>query len=130
MTDEKIINEIKTRPFKLWDIALVLSLIILSFLPVIFTVSAESEAKSVQITQNGVSETFLLTEEKRIEMDELTVVISGGQVWVENAKCPDKVCEHSGKIQNAGESIVCLPNGVIVKIIGKSDFDASTGEVK
>ena len=130
MTDERIINEIKTRPFKIWDIVLVLFLIIVSLLPVLITASAQSEAKSVHISQNGQTQVYSLYEDKRIEMDGLTVIIEDGQAFVEDAQCTDKVCQHSGKIKNAGESIVCLPNGIIVKISGQSDFDATTGEVK
>ncbi len=130
MTDEKRINDAKSSPFKLWDIAVVAVLIIVSFLPIIFTVSAQSEVKSIQITQNGNSENYSLSQNERIELADLTVVVEDGKVWVEKANCPDKVCEHSGKIHRVGESIVCLPSGVMIKIVGESEFDASTGEVK
>ena len=130
MTDEKIINEIKKSPFKLWDIVLVVLLVLASFLPIILTTSAQSDAKSVIITQNGNTESYSLEENRQVQVDGLTVIIEDGRVFVKDATCPDKICQHSGKIENAGESIVCLPNGVIVKISGENEFDASTGEGK
>ncbi len=42
--------------------------------------------------------------------------ISGGKVWVTDASCPDKVCEHYGRISADGELIVCLPNKLIIQI--------------
>ena len=44
------------------------------------------------------------------------LVIEDGEARVSEADCPDKVCVHSRAISKAGESIVCLPNHVILKI--------------
>ena len=38
---------------------------------------------------------------------------------MKEANCPDKLCIHQGKISKNGETIVCLPHGLIVEI--KSD---------
>lgn len=45
-----------------------------------------------------------------------TVVIKDGVVFVKKADCKNQVCVKSGKISKKGESIVCLPNKVIVEI--------------
>lgn len=45
--------------------------------------------------------------------------IKGGEVWVSEASCPDKLCMHQGKIKEDGEMLVCLPNRVIAKVIGQ-----------
>ena len=42
--------------------------------------------------------------------------ISGGRVWVTDASCPDKICEHYGRISGDGEVIVCLPNRLIITV--------------
>ncbi len=47
-------------------------------------------------------------------------------VWIENASCPDKVCEHTGKIEKQGQSIICIPSAVSVEIDGQAQFDAVT----
>ena len=48
-----------------------------------------------------------------------TINITQGVVRMKEANCPDKLCIHQGKISKNGETIVCLPHGLIVEI--KSD---------
>lgn len=49
-------------------------------------------------------------------------------VYMENANCPDKLCVHQGRISKTGQSIICLPNKIIVEIVGKKpDVDAVSG---
>ena len=45
-----------------------------------------------------------------------TVVIKDGEVCVTQADCPDKVCVKTGKVNAAGQTIVCLPHRVVVEI--------------
>ncbi len=47
------------------------------------------------------------------------LVISGGEIWCSQASCPDQVCVHQGKQSRDGDIIVCLPNLMIVQIIGE-----------
>ncbi|MGN1187013.1 MAG: NusG domain II-containing protein, partial [Lachnospiraceae bacterium] len=46
------------------------------------------------------------------------VIIDDGVVWMEEADCPDKLCINQGKISKAGQTIICLPNRVMVTIKG------------
>ena len=46
------------------------------------------------------------------------LVIQAGTARVIEATCPDQVCVRQGAVQYAGESIVCLPNKLIVAIEG------------
>lgn len=46
------------------------------------------------------------------------LVIKDGAVHMEEASCPDKVCIKQGAVSETGQSIVCLPNRVIVTITG------------
>ena len=45
------------------------------------------------------------------------LVIQGGEAWLEDASCPDLLCVNMGKISRNGQSIVCLPNQVVVDIV-------------
>ena len=54
-----------------------------------------------------------------IENGSNVLMISNGTAWMVQASCPDKLCVKSGKIQSQGETIVCLPNRVVVTIEGK-----------
>lgn len=53
------------------------------------------------------------------------LVIEDGAARIEEASCPDGVCVHIGRIRRNGQSIVCLPNQVVVEIV--SDTENSSG---
>lgn len=44
------------------------------------------------------------------------LVIQEGKALVTQASCPDKLCVRQGAVSEIGESIVCLPNKVIVAV--------------
>lgn len=46
------------------------------------------------------------------------LIVRDGQIWCDDATCPDKVCIHQGKQSLDGGIIVCLPNYMIVQVIG------------
>lgn len=52
----------------------------------------------------------------------MELVVEEGRAWVseETVVCPDRICVKTGKISRPGESIVCLPNKVIIYIEGTS----------
>ena len=54
------------------------------------------------------------------------VEIKGGEVSVTGASCRNQVCVRHGSISKAGESIVCLPNRLVVTIEGGSGYDTVT----
>ena len=49
------------------------------------------------------------------------LVIKNGEADIVDALCPDKICVHERKISRAGETLVCLPNRVVVEIEGERD---------
>ena len=56
------------------------------------------------------------------------LVIKGGEAWLSEADCPTRLCVKTGKIRYAGQSIVCLPHRLAVRIAGgASGLDAVTG---
>lgn len=44
------------------------------------------------------------------------VTISGGKVCVSEGSCKNQVCVHHAGISHGGETIVCLPNRLVVRI--------------
>lgn len=56
------------------------------------------------------------------------IVIRDGQVWMEKSPCPQKICIHMGKITHHGQSIVCIPNRIVLLIKKNHDpkIDAIT----
>ena len=57
------------------------------------------------------------------------VVVQDGAVHMEEADCPDHLCIRRGAIRYAGDSIICLPNKVVVEISGEDalNLDAVAG---
>ena len=57
------------------------------------------------------------------------IVIQNGTVHMEEADCPDHLCILRGTIRYAGDSIICLPNKVVVEISGEDalNLDAVAG---
>ena len=56
------------------------------------------------------------------------LVIEGGEAWLSEADCPNGLCVKTGKIRYAGQSIVCLPHKLAVRILGgAAALDAVTG---
>ncbi len=54
--------------------------------------------------------------------------IADGQVFFFSSDCPGEDCVHSGAISTPGRSLVCLPNGVEVRIVaGDPDVDFVVG---
>ena len=55
------------------------------------------------------------------------VTISGGKVSVTEASCQNQVCVKHGTISMTGETIVCLPNRLVVRIESKGGgYDSVT----
>ncbi len=87
----------------------------------------------VVVEQNGRETARYSLSEDRTERIETEggynlLVIEGGEVFLRAADCPNLLCVKTGKIRYAGQSIVCLPHKLAVRIVGgASGLDAVTG---
>ena len=85
--------------------------------------SMMNNGSTIEITVDGkVYGRYALEQDQRIpvEIDDETkniVVIADGEAYMAEASCPDKLCIHQGRIESRSQSIVCLPNRVIVTVI-------------
>lgn len=62
-----------------------------------------------------------LTEEMTVTVDgtyHLTIALDKTGVRVAESDCPGQDCVHTGTITRAGQSIVCLPEQVVVQLTG------------
>lgn len=80
----------------------------------------EQAVRRVEISVDGeLYGRYDLKEDQEISINETNKVeISGGTVKMTWAKCPDQICVHHKEISRDGESIICLPNKIVVSIIG------------
>ena len=52
------------------------------------------------------------------------LVIENGKANVDSADCPDRLCVKQRQISKAGETIICLPHKLIIRIEGEGGVDA------
>ena len=88
---------------------------------------------TVIVEQNGQETArYALSEDRTVRIEGEggynLLVIEGGEVYLSEADCPTQLCMKTGKIRYAGQSIVCLPHKLAVRITGgASGLDAVTG---
>lgn len=105
-------------------LAAVLCLAALSFLCINLFSSpgnmVEIKVNNKVVKQMALDEDFVFdVEQDGIKTN--TIKAENGKVSVTYANCPDLICQHHKEISNTGESIVCLPNKVVVSIVGGDD---------
>ncbi len=77
------------------------------------TVTVSVDGKVIATYPLGVDR----VEEIRTDGDGLNrLIIRDGKAWVETASCPDGICAAHKPIYREGESIVCLPNKVVITV--------------
>lgn len=53
--------------------------------------------------------------------------IENGEVFCIYSECRDKICIHQGKINRNGQSVICLPQQIVLTVHGKgTEYDALT----
>lgn len=51
------------------------------------------------------------------------ITIKDGTVSMNFSDCSNQICVHTGAISRTSQSIVCLPNKIMVQIIGKGEVE-------
>lgn len=83
---------------------------------------------NVEVTVDGdMYGTYSLSENSTISINDTNqLVIKNGYATMEEADCPDQLCVHQNDISKNGESIICLPNKVIVTVVGGEESEVDT----
>ena len=104
--------------------------VLLAFIAVFGAIflSSRAEGDIVTVTVDGkLFGEYPLSEDRTVEIrtgDNLNLlIIEGGEARIDEASCPDGVCRAHKPISREGESIICLPNKVVVTV-SKSGVDA------
>ena len=120
------------------DIILIAVLLVVALLTAggmrIWQMNNTKDTANVVVTIDGeVYGTYPLSEDRteRIELPDGSyniLIISGGYADVTEASCPDQICVKHNHIRYSKESIVCLPNKVVVTVEGgeENEIDGST----
>ena len=86
-------------------------------------------ADTVTVKVDGkVTGTYPLAKDQKIRINGGTniLTIKNGKAKMTDADCPDQLCVHQKAASKNHESIICLPNKVVVEVDGseESEFDA------
>lgn len=117
------------------DIILLILLVVIGVVSTVYVTASKSGGDTVLVEKNGeLFGTYSLFEDKEIDVPaidtittDLHVSIKNGSVEVTESGCANQVCVKHSAISQTGESIICLPNRVVVKIEGKGGgYDAVT----
>lgn len=113
------------------DILLAVVVLIIAALGLLFyTNLGKQTAGTITITVNGeVFGTYSLEKDQEISIGKTNfLAIKDGKADMIEADCPDRICVDHKAISKNKESIVCLPNKVIVEVVGgeEASLDAVT----
>ncbi len=81
---------------------------------------AVSNHQILRISVDGeVYGEYSLKDKQKIKIGDTNVcqIEEDGTVIMTEADCPDHLCVKQGKIKQFGESIICLPNKVVLEIV-------------
>lgn len=114
------------------DVLLIAALLVVSAAGLLYLFVFRSGGDTVKVTVDGeLYGVYSLSSDCSVDIvtgessDHLNrLVISGGKASMETADCPDGICVAHRPIFRDGESIVCLPNRVVVTVIIEDDTDA------
>ena len=89
----------------------------------------KEEGAQVVVEVNGVkTASYPLSEDNSVTIEGFgggakLLVIEDHVATVAKASCPDQLCVHQPDIQYQGQTIVCLPNRVVISIEGGDEAD-------
>ena len=110
------------------DIIIVIVLLLLAVAGLFaFKLFNSGEGRAVRVTVDGelFGEYELDNVRKEIEITgkigKCIMVIENGQAYMKEAECPNQICVHHEPVSYNGETVVCLPNRIIIEITGGDD---------
>lgn len=103
------------------EITAVLILLVLSVLGLLLLRIFSPEGAYVSVTVNGQeTERISLSSDGVYELNggSNVLIIEDGCAYMREASCPDGLCIKQGRIHLNGQSLVCLPNRLVVTVKG------------
>lgn len=114
--------------FQKWDILAIAGVLVLAAVVfALFLPKGDSANTTARIYQNGkLIQTVSLAENKEFTVTGAytnTVAVRDGKIAVIRSDCPGEDCVSCGWLSTGGRSIVCLPNGLEIRIEDSGDVD-------
>lgn len=102
------------------DIILNILIILLCIsVPICLSVFSKDDEKTAVVSYDGNEERRInLSEDFTYQTHGVEVTVENGRAYVSNSSCPDGLCMKMKPAENVGDSIICVPNKVSVRIAG------------
>ena len=72
------------------------------------------------IVDNHVQKVISLNDDGEYQVDDgeysNIITIKNREVYMKSSDCPDQICVKQGMIKKQGESIICLPHKLVIRI--------------
>lgn len=109
------------------DLFIGLAIIAIAVIMLVTFQPSQAQNKTAVVIENNKEikriNLYGLEKAEIISLNDGTQIVleaENGRIRFVYSSCPDKTCIHTGWISNVGDMAVCLPNKVLVKIIGES----------
>lgn len=116
------------------DLFLIAGLMLSSLIILLVTFHVRESGAYVKVTVDGTFYgEYPLSQDAEIPIrngqNYNLLVIQDESAYIKEASCKNQLCVHQGKIRYDGQSIICLPNKVVISVIGgeKQKVDAVSG---
>ncbi len=114
------------------DILLIVGVLLVSAIGLVYLFVFRGKGDTVKVTVDGeIYGVYSLSDNitKDIITDENgqyhnRLVIQDGKAYMHTANCPDGICVAHAPVFRDGESIVCLPHGVVVTVATRRGADS------
>lgn len=106
------------------DIVLIAGILVAAVLLSLWLRPGETGASVLVIRDGQEIARYALHEDRVVtigESDYNVLEIRDGQAAVTDANCGDHTCIRTGAVSRAGESIICLPHRLEIRVIGGED---------
>lgn len=114
------------------DLKLILVLLII-FIPItILIISNSSKGSSAEVYHNNKLIKAIdlnINKEYIVNGDNgnVKIIVKDNKIKVDSENSPNHLCSKQGYISSSFETIVCLPNKIVIKIIDDNKLDTKVG---
>lgn len=119
--------------FRKGDLVAIAAVLALAFAVMLCFLPGDAVSSSTaEIYLNGdLVRTVDLTKDQTFEISDRycnVIRVESGAIFIVQSDCPGQDCVHSGRISTGGRILVCLPNGLEIRIVsGDTDVDFVVG---
>lgn len=116
------------------DKILIFSLILISVIAIVLLNINKNNGKKANVYyDNELILTIDLTKKEKQTFNvkgyngDVHILVNNGKIKVDQEKSPLNLCSKQGYISSSYETIVCLPNKIVIKITDKEKIDTIVG---